>query len=172
MTPLSRQKQQSAGNPWTERDITPSLSTSREIHQGLPQSRDSDDDGITDGELAMFNPLVEAKAHVQVLSKTQETFVNKFFTEVVSEETIDLTILDKCPIPELKSLILKKLDTDILNMIFSQAQKAVKQQDGWYITINKWIKALMGPLFHLWKLLSDARQNVGEININQVPRYV
>ena len=50
--------------------------------------------------------LVGTTPHVQVLSQAQETFVNNSFKEVVSDETIYLTIFDKCPIPELKSRIL------------------------------------------------------------------
>ena len=61
-----------------------------------------------------------------------------------------------------------------------QAQKAVRQQDGWYITIGKRIKYSLVPLFQLWKVLSNARQSVQDqsshrnfdVDINKVLRVV
>ena len=68
----------------------------------------------------------------------------------------------------------------MLDLIPVQAQKAVRQQDGWYITIGKRIKYSLGPLFQLWEVLSNARQSVQDqsshrnfdVDINKVLRVV
>ena len=98
-----------------------------------------------------------AKLHVQVLSKAQDTSVNRL-----------------CPARPSISPSLINAPVWNWNHSFSRSLTPtfLKQQDGWYITMNKRINASLDPLFHSWKLLSDARQNFGEVNINQVLRYV
>ena len=91
---LHDQQRQTAGIPQAQRDVTPQAGTSREIQQGSPQWNVLDD-GVTDGEFVIIN------TQAQVLSKAKDTFVNKFMSEALSDETIDLNILDKYPIPEL-----------------------------------------------------------------------
>ena len=93
---------------------------------------------------------------------------------------IDATILEKCPIPDFDYLVLYRLDTVILDLINPQVQKSVYQQDNCYIIIGKRINTSLGSLFQLWRLLSDARQSVqdiedrdnSDIDINKVPRLI
>ena len=172
--------QQTTGIPKMA-DVTARTSRSRESsnERGIPQAGSSSE--LRDGDFEMFDPLREAKPHTEFLTTAQVNFISKFFSEVVPDETIDSTILENCPIPDLHALVLKKLDTDILDLIPAQAQKAVRQQDGWYITIGKRIKYSLGPLFQLWKVLSNARQSVqdqqsgnsnSDVDVNKVLRLV
>ena len=76
-------------------------------------------------------------------------FINIFSSEVVPDETTDSIILENCPVPDLHVLVLQKLNTDILDLIPVQTKKTVRQEDGWYIAIERRIKYTLGPLLQL-----------------------
>ena len=157
-------------------DVTARTPRSRESsnERGIPQAGSSSE--LRDGDFEMFDTLREAKHHTEFLTTARVNFIGKFFCEVVPDETIDSTVLENCLVPDFHALVLKKLGTDILDLIPAQAQKAVRQKNGWYISIGKRIKYSLVPLSQPWKVLSNARQSVqdqsshsnSDVDINKV----
>ena len=97
-----------------------------------------------------FNPTAFSHPKSSILSQGQQIFVDKYFKEVVPDESIVNTILDKSPVPHLEVLESKKLYIDILDLMPHKSQRFILSQDLGLASASRRTTFALGPLSKLW----------------------
>ena len=92
-----------------------------------------------------------------VLTQGMEEFLSDKFTHYVKDKTIQYSVLDSNPLPEVNCLNTPKVD-DYLGEIFESLNKSYgKESDGTLSKTQARISNVMGPLGRLWLNLEEVR---------------
>ena len=117
----------------------------------LPSSK-----SVNDAEYTRFDTGSIARQKL-VLTQGMEEYLNDKFTHYVKDKTIQESVLNSNPLPELKCLNTPKVD-DYLGEIFESLNKSYgKESDNTLSKTQARISNVMGPLGKLWLNLEEVR---------------
>ena len=116
-----------------------------------PSSKHKDD-----AEYTRFDTGSKARQKL-VLTQGMEEYLSDKFTHYVKDKTIQDSVLDSNPLPEVNCLNTPKVD-DYLGEIFESLNKSYgKESDGTLSKTQARISNVMGPLGRLWLNLEEVR---------------
>ena len=138
----------------SESDSSGSSSSSSEASAN--PKRQPSSKSVNDDEYTRFDTGSKARQKL-VLTQGMEEYLNDKFTHYVKDKTIQESVLNSNPLPELKCLNTPKVD-DYLGEIFESLNKSYgKESDNTLSKTQARISNVMGPLGKLWLNLEEVR---------------
>ena len=106
-----------------------------------------------------FDPCAEQEATSWTLSKDQEQYVEKQFTQFYTEEMLTTKVLKDCPIPRNEIFKVPVLEDEMIELLPYKIQEGVKKSDHGLTKILTRIAQVAGPLGKTWSRLEEASEN-------------
>jgi hypothetical protein len=138
-------------------------SSSSEEHYDSDQSSSPDQfseresQSGSDDDYAMFAPECENNAKHRKLSKSQNKFVDKYFTSYVKDDIVREHIMKEAPIPSNPTLVVPEMDSDWMALVPFKSE-TITAEDGALSRIQTKVVRTMGPLGLLWQQLDSFRK--------------
>ncbi|XP_074662757.1 uncharacterized protein LOC141915206 [Tubulanus polymorphus] len=105
------------------------------------------------------DPNEEEKANSWSLSKSQNKYLEKHFTEFLKEDIIQSNVLKDSPVPNSEILTVPKLQEDMLNLLPFNLREPSSKLDENLARVGQRIRQISGLLGLFWQELEKAREN-------------
>ena len=115
-----------------------------------------------------FNPTRRKPNNKVHLSDDMMNFVEEQFTNFVPETTLQETILDSAPVPDMDVLNVPVTDTFVESLIENRRKSQEKGAEKGLTNIHNRLLMTMGPLSQLWQTLESLKAQASTSDMGQI----